>query len=342
MPSLSPAYPAFSLLSCPLSPQPPSPAGKGETLDYFMQGAPPLASPRLNPGGTGSTCRCRRLNGGVPPALLARRALAVPGGGLPSLSPADHAFSLLSCPLFPRPPSPAGKGEIFCFLMQGASPLASPGLNLRFAAKPTEFLYLERCRQPRRGGTGGEELRRLRWSSPPGQIEQVPRGLAFLVACLPCLQCIFLPPIPPPPFPGGEGGDQGYFMQGASPLASPGLNPGGTGAGGVSRAGGGVPSESPTRRKTDRTAFLLAVPAAKERGDRGRWNYPSHATAAFEMVLSPGAGRASAAGACLSCRLSTLTLALLLPPIPPAPFPGGEGGDSKFISPGAPPPAPRH
>ena len=35
--------------------------------------------------------------------------------------------------------------------------------------------------------------------------------------------------------------------------------------------------------------------AAKERGDRGRWNYPSQATAAFEMVLSPGAGIASAA-----------------------------------------------
>ena len=106
-------------------------------------------------------------------------------------------------------------------------------------------------------------------------------------------------------------------MQGASPLASLGLNPGGTGAGGVSRAGGGVPSESPTRRKTDRTAFLLAVPAAKERGDRGRWNYPSHATAAFEMVLSPGAGRASAAGACLLCRLPTLLQFIFLPPIPP-------------------------
>ena len=31
-----------------------------------------------------------------------------------------------------------------------------------------------------------------------------------------------------------------------------------------------------------------------------------------------------------------------LPPIPPAPFPGGEGGDQKFISPGAKPPAPLH
>ncbi len=126
-------------------------------------------------------------------------------------------------------------------------------------------------------------------------------------------------------------------MQGASPLASPGLNPRGTGAGGVSRAGGGVPSESPTRRKTDRTAFLLAVPAAKERGDRGRWNYPSHATAAFEMVLSPGADRASAAGACLLCRLPTPLQFIFLPPIPPAPFPGGEGGDQGYFMQGASP-----
>ena len=100
---------------------------------------------------------------------------------------------------------------------------------------------------------------------------------------------------PRPPSPAGKGEIFSFLMQGASPLASPGLDPGGTGAGGESRAGGGVPSESPTRRKTDRTAFLLAVPAAKERGDRGRWNYPSHATAAFEMVLSPGAGRTNAA-----------------------------------------------
>ena len=98
------------------------------------------------------------------------------------MPPAYPAFSLFFCPLSPRPPSPAGKGEIFSFLMQGASPLASPGLNLRFAAKPTEFLYLERCRKPRRGGTGGDgtirrkRRRRLRWSSPPGQVEQVPRG----------------------------------------------------------------------------------------------------------------------------------------------------------------------
>ena len=45
---MSPPYPAFSVLFCPLSPQPPSPVGKGEIQGYFMQGASPLASPRLD------------------------------------------------------------------------------------------------------------------------------------------------------------------------------------------------------------------------------------------------------------------------------------------------------
>ena len=48
-----------------------------------------------------------------------------------------------------------------------------------------EMLFFGQCRQPRRGGTGGDgtirrkRRRRLRWSSPPGQGEQVPPG-----ACL--------------------------------------------------------------------------------------------------------------------------------------------------------------
>ena len=44
------------------------------------------------------------------------------------MSPVYLAFSVLPCP-HPPNPLPNGKGEIFCFLMQGASPLASPGLN---------------------------------------------------------------------------------------------------------------------------------------------------------------------------------------------------------------------
>ena len=49
-------------------------------------------------------------------------------------------------------------------------------------------------------------------------------GLSFLVACLPSTLAYDSAPIPPTPFPSGEGGDQGYFRQGASPLASPGLD----------------------------------------------------------------------------------------------------------------------
>ena len=72
-------------------------------------------------------------------------------------------------------------------------------------------------------------------------------GLAFFVACLFCrlltlpfrnpqgglaffcrllsLPLVYFPaPIPPTPFPSGEGGDYSYLMQGAPPLASPGLS----------------------------------------------------------------------------------------------------------------------
>ena len=40
-------------------------------------------------------------------------------------------------------------------------------------------------------------------------------------------------------------------------------------------------------------------------------------------------------GACLLGRLPPLPLACFAAPIPPTPFPSGEGGDSKFILPGA-------
>ena len=45
---MPPAYPAFGLPFCPLSPQPPSPAGKGEIfLVYFAGGFAP-GTPALN------------------------------------------------------------------------------------------------------------------------------------------------------------------------------------------------------------------------------------------------------------------------------------------------------
>ena len=146
-PSLSPAASAFRLLFYLLSPRPPS-RREGGDQGYFMQGASPLASPRLNPRGTGSTCRCRRLNGGVPPALLARRALAVPGGGLPSLSPAAPAFRLLFCP---QPPSPfplprRGRGSPRLFHARGSAPCIPgnrPGTALAMLAGNRFF---GRCR----------------------------------------------------------------------------------------------------------------------------------------------------------------------------------------------------
>ena len=48
LPGWSPAYPAFGLPSCPLSPPAPFPGGEGGDQGYFMQGASPLASPRLS------------------------------------------------------------------------------------------------------------------------------------------------------------------------------------------------------------------------------------------------------------------------------------------------------
>ena len=140
-------------------------------LVYFSAPYPPDPLPRRGRG----RLKVYFAGGGAPgtPALNHLRHLQNP----PSKCPAEE--SLLGIADCPQPPSPSGEGGDQGYFMQGASPLASPGLNLRFAAKPTEFLYLEQCRQPRRGGTGGEELRRLRWSSPPGQIEQIPHGERF-------------------------------------------------------------------------------------------------------------------------------------------------------------------
>ena len=74
-------------------PLPPFPAGRGETKVIFMQGASPLASPGLNPGGTGFSCgkrvpaELRLLRGGVGVALRC------PEGGAGGQSPADLAVS---------------------------------------------------------------------------------------------------------------------------------------------------------------------------------------------------------------------------------------------------------
>ena len=124
------ANPAFSLFSCPIPPAPLPLRGRGRFFCFLMQGAAPLASPALD--------RLRHLQS-LPLWCLKGgrdgfgRLLSLPlwclKGGLPSLSPANPAFSLFSCPIPPAPLPLRGRGRFFCFLMQGASPLASPALD---------------------------------------------------------------------------------------------------------------------------------------------------------------------------------------------------------------------
>ena len=123
--SLPSAYPAFSLLPCPLSPSP-FPNGEGEIYGYFMQGAPPLASPAFNRLRHLQTFSNLNPTGGLPGWSPADLAAVVPDGGLAFLSPANPAFSLLPYPPIPLPRW--GRGDQGYF-MQGAPPLASPAFN---------------------------------------------------------------------------------------------------------------------------------------------------------------------------------------------------------------------
>ena len=184
LPALPPAAPALTFLFFPHPPSPLPLRGRGRFWGFLMQGAEPLASPGLS---------WKRHWLTLP--------LWHPAGSLPGWSPDDYAFpesaGRLACfaarrprldlSLFPPSPQPPSRreGGIFSLFRRGYRPrhpgikppaaLTAPTVqepcagNRRFAAKLTENLSHEQCRQPRRGGTGGEELRRLRWSSPPGQ-----------------------------------------------------------------------------------------------------------------------------------------------------------------------------
>ena len=118
-----------------------------------------------------------------------------PAGGVPSLLPALPLAYFIA----PYPPSPRsqsalprrGRGRLKVYFAGGFAP-GTPALNrlrhlqtlpyrhpakgsLRLGAKTVGMLSFGQCRQPRRGGTGGDgtirrkRRRRLRWSSPPGQ-----------------------------------------------------------------------------------------------------------------------------------------------------------------------------
>ena len=134
MPPLYPAgaCPPCRLLTLPLacfiapSPRPAlaerSSRREGGDQGYFMQGASPLASPGLNPGGTGEGGEPRTRRVACP--LRSRLTLPplYPAGGLPSLPPAYPAFGLLFCP-HPPDPLPSGKGETKAISCKGLRPL---------------------------------------------------------------------------------------------------------------------------------------------------------------------------------------------------------------------------
>ena len=183
-------------------------------------------------------------------------------GGLPSLSPARPAFSFL---FSPHPPSPLplrGRGRFFVFLCKGLRPLHPRGLNP--------------------GGTG-------KW----GRTTR-PAG-ACLVCCLPTVPLACFPaPIPPAPLPGGKGESQSLFRRGLRPR-----HPCPEPLAAFIVPAKQVPNAEGSLRfgaKPIEPPFFEQCRQPRREGDRGRWNYPSQATAAFEMVLSPGAGRTSAAG----------------------------------------------
>ncbi len=113
-----------------------------------------------------------------------------PAGAFPPCRLPTLPFALI-LPPSPSPPSQREGGDQGYF-MQGASPLASPASDCLRHLQSLPY----KC-------TCGRAL----------SFSSANPALSFDSA-----------PIPPTPFPGGEGGDQGYFMQGASPLASPGID----------------------------------------------------------------------------------------------------------------------
>ena len=127
---------------------------------------------------------------------------------------------------------------------------------------------------------------------PPAALTEpatvVPGGRTCLLCrLLPPAFTFFFAPYPPDPLPRwGRGRLFSLFRRGLRPR-HPCIKP----FAALTELAKQVPGGRNPRfaAKTTGSGPLRAVPAAKERGDRGR------GTSAFEMVLSPGAGRTSAA-----------------------------------------------
>ena len=172
-----------------------------------MQGASPLASPRLNPRGTGSLCRCGKLNGGLPrrcrlgecqrhPAGGRRGAVAcrpcrcgVRRGACLLCRPPTLPLACFSAPI-PPAPFPSGEGGDFrLFLCKGLRPLHPQGWTGRSTGCP--------CRTgTRRLNPGAPEQGAAYHALAGGLAPALPADLAVSVpgggaavegAALPCL-----------------------------------------------------------------------------------------------------------------------------------------------------------
>ncbi len=176
--------PAFSLLSCPLSPQPPSPAGKGETISLFRRGL------------------CPRHPCTEPLAALTDLAKQAPAGGLPALSPVAPAFSLRSCPLSPRPLPRRGRGRPKVYFAGGFAP-GTPALNRLQHLQSLPLLY------PAEACPVGCRLT-LPPLYPAG-------GVSALPPPYPAISFTFCPLSPQPPSPAGKGETKSLFRRGLRP-----------------------------------------------------------------------------------------------------------------------------
>ncbi len=154
-PSSSPAYPAFTFFSAPLSPHPPSPVGKGETKVIFMQGASPLASPGDGRDAALKVGGMRRPAGACP-----GRHGQVNSG---SSNPAEAAKPILQHPTSQPPCRSAGEGRnrartpdpinhnLFGKVLGGLgdsckSPPALPRASMRKSKCGRRFFFAD-CRQ---------------------------------------------------------------------------------------------------------------------------------------------------------------------------------------------------
>ena len=215
---------------------------------------------RLTACGTYSPCQAGAQRGAQEGRSPADLAIPAPAGGLAFLLACLPCFWFTFLPPIPQPPSPVGKGETISLFRRGLRPRHP-------CIKPFAALTVPAVQVPRgeHGGFG-------RLLTPP---------LVF-----------FLAPIPPPdPLPAGKGEFFGFLMQGASPLASPGLNPRGTGstcqsgtrqqaprrasawAESVSAAGGLMPGcrgRSPRRNKVKVSPFPTGEGGWGDRGQKKR------------------------------------------------------------------------